>query len=114
MARALFITPNCCEEVKKNSTVFLRHSRFELYESKGQENIKPKWYCMTWDIKQNTFDRVQVTYCPHCNKKLPDVTKRKTKRTVCVITDGGFYCDTCGIILTECTCYPPEYAWKPI
>lgn len=115
MAKALFVTPCCCEEVKKNKTVFLRHSRKELYDNtEGQKGLRPKWYTITWDLILNTFNRVQVKYCPHCNMKLPQIKRRRTKRKVCNVTDGGFYCDTCGKRLTECSCYPPEYAWMPI
>jgi len=114
MARNLFVTPGCCNEVEKMHTVFLRHSRDELYKEseEGQRGKEPEWYCMAFDIKGGMFDRVRVTFCPHCSKRLPDVERRETDQPICDTTDGGFYCNTCQKKLIECECYPPEYAWK--
>ena len=115
MAKDFFVTPKCCNEVKEKHTVFLRHSRDEIYtrNRSGQKDLEPEWYCMIYDTKGGMFDRVKVNFCPHCSKRLPDIERRKTDKPICDITDGGFYCNTCKRKLCECGCYPPEYAWKP-
>ncbi len=115
MARDIFISPNCCNDVKENNTVFLRHSYNELYnEEKGQTNVKPQWYCSVFDLKNHTQSRRKVKYCPHCSKRLPKIKRRITNKPICNTSDGGFYCDTCKERLINCQCYPPEYAWQSV
>lgn len=100
------VSPNCCPRAKE--AVALRYYLKDIYESKGQEDKKPRWTIR--DLDNKTID---CDYCPFCGKKLPEIRPRQKKMKVCVVTDGGYYCDTCGNRLHACRCPPPEFAWEP-
>lgn len=106
------VTPQCCEEVQKHGTVFLRFSSEAIYnEEEGQENFKPTWRSFGWSEERQHYS-TDVKFCPHCSKEVPDIKKRVTNEKICAVKDGGYYCATCGERLNVCNCYPCEYAWE--
>lgn len=115
MPKPIHITPNCCDAVQKERTVFLVYPIKAVYEihENGQENYKPEWCSRSWSTKLGT-GATKVLFCPHCGKRLPEIKRRKTDKPICVVIDGGYYCSTCRERLTECECYPPEYAWDSV
>lgn len=53
-----------------------------------------------------------VDHCPFCGKKVPEVVKYSCPPPwIRIISDGGYYCDTCGERLMSCGCSPPETLW---
>ena len=110
-------TPRCCEEVIQYRSVYLRYPEDAIYGSNknGQKGFKPQWVT---GINDQAGERVSgpaiARYCPHCGTPTPEIIKRSTKKKICVVTDGGYYCDTCKERLRECQCALPEYAWEPV
>lgn len=126
------ITPKCCKKVQESQTVFLSYGAYsnEEYEKlwyyeDGEENTssenrkkmyekhQPQWVSGQWNSEHRCWGHVRVKFCPHCSRPLPEIERRETKRKIRSITDGGYYCDTCGERIMACNCYDPEYAWKP-
>ena len=126
------ITLRCCKKVQEKQTVFLSYGGYsnkdyeKLWEYEDGEEEKravdrkkmyekhpPLWVCGQWHTKFRCWGETKVKFCPHCSRPVPGIIRRKTTRKICSITDGGYYCDTCGERTIGCTCYPPEYAWKP-
>jgi len=124
------ITPKCCKKVQEKQTVFLAYhsDNLEEYEKmwedgeekkgpnerkKMYEKYRPVWVTGHWNSEFRCWGMVKIKFCPHCSRSVPKIERRKTARKICSVTDGGSYCDTCKKRLRECTCYRPEYAWKP-
>jgi len=110
------ITPLCCATVQKYNTVFLCFDDEVMWYggSEGFTNKKPKWKSGSFDWDSNSWDDVEVKFCPHCATPVPEIRKRSTTEKICNVTDGGYYCDTCQERLGACTCHRPEYAWEPL
>ncbi len=112
------ITPKCCKKVKENQTVFLHFGRESIYsvneevKKHGQDNQKPEWVSSAYKKGALYPSAIKVKFCPHCSRPLPKIKRRKTKRKICSVKDGGYYCDTCKERLNQCECYRPEYAWE--
>jgi hypothetical protein len=54
-------------------------------------------------------------FCPFCGALTPEMRLRaKPPPDLCVVTDGGYYCDTCGERLRSCRCLPPEAAFEEV
>jgi hypothetical protein len=112
------IIPKCCEEVQDKQTVFLRFDMeaicgvSESEGPQGQEGYKPKWKSAGWSERYQGWDVTEVKFCPHCATPVPEIKKRVTEEKICVVIDGGYYCNTCKKRLNECECCPPEYAWE--
>jgi hypothetical protein len=107
--------PNCCENVKYLVSLHVDDSYFTAdckEEHLKLKNEAPKWKCKESGESNRYFD---VEYCPCCGKKLPKVRLRKNQpKKIVVISDGGYYCDTCGERLTNCWCSPPEHRWESV
>ena len=114
------ITPKCCKEVQKYQTVFLSYDMEAIYgipdegKPSGQEGYKPKWKGNGRHEEHGGQAEIEVKFCPHCATPVPEIKKRVTEEKICVVTDGGYYCDTCKKRGNECECKSPEYAWEPV
>ena len=54
-------------------------------------------------------------FCPYCGTPLPEMRRKDPMPpTVCRVTDGGYYCDTCHERLNCCLCDPPSSAFEPV
>jgi len=54
-----------------------------------------------------------VEFCPHCGTKLPEVRlKTPAPKDVCIVSDGGYNCDTCKQRLRQCKCKSPEFLYE--
>ena len=113
-------TPKCCDAQKKHPTI--RALCADDDDGNFSENTPVKWYIRPLIIDSyylyngNPFDHTEITepkFCPFCGKALPELIKKnKPPKNVCVVTDGGYYCDTCKERLDNCKCYPPEARWR--
>ena len=109
MPRDYYVTPKCCEGVEEGAVVYLNRLRDENY------NEKPHWFVRAWNHEFQCNSQREADFCPLCGKPVPEIERRPdVKVKVCVITDGGYYCDTCGERLMCCKCYPSVYNWRPV
>ncbi len=109
-----FVTPKCCKEVKENATVYLSFMWPELNKILfGDLTITPKWYIRSWNKEGQSESKTVAKFCPHCAKEVPEIELRQTAKKLCVVTDGGYYCDTCKKRWSHCKCLPLEFKWKP-
>lgn len=112
--RVLF---ECCEEAKKHKAIEFCYTDGMDYDA----GIKPVWGVMgridigtRWTTECRS--RVEAKFCPFCAKPVPEIEpKPKDERPEKIqkITDGGYYCDTCGKRCNECVCAPCWQAWQP-
>lgn len=114
-----YVKPPCCDKAKQ----FIRAA----YEDPGRDDGDVDAYMMyvtrtppVWRIsaRQNGdsgYNRfAQVSFCPFCGVRLPELRLRKTVlQTICVVVDGGYYCQTCEKRLIGCRCADPARLWEP-
>lgn len=107
------ISPNCCEKAKVGA-VLLQFGFDDIYKSReGQEDRKPRWVVLGMNDERWYPAFHDASFCPFCGQKLPEIKRReKPISPICKVTDGGYYCDTCGERLHACKCYPCEFAWE--
>jgi hypothetical protein len=108
------VTPRCCEQADSTQGVFLRSVHFD--PEKGYVETEPAWFILAKNFEDGygaSAQAVKVEFCPFCGEMLPTIIPVKVEGNVCKITDGGDYCDTCGLRLRACECKPQEYAWGP-
>ena len=103
-----YVTPNCCDKAKYSCAVYVS---VDIYSDEGS-NSKPYWYVRTYSPAHRGVSQEVATHCPFCGSRLPKIVLSNRKDKVCVVTDGGDYCDTCNQRLRSCTCLPPEFKWK--
>jgi hypothetical protein len=103
-----FITPHCCREMEYFASVYLS---MDIYRDGGDKKV-PKWHVRTWDESYQCKSEREAKFCPHCGTPVPKVVPSNYKGKICKVTDGGYYCDTCGERLMACKCKPSEFAWK--
>lgn len=84
-----FVTPICCEMVKKTSAIF----------------ISTNWGANCESVRE-------AKVCPFCATPLPKIVPSGETRPIAKSEDG-YYCDTCGERNCACTCLSPDKAWKP-
>jgi len=131
MSRTFFVKhwksiprPTCCEQIVEHPIIHLSSVTV------NGEPESPKWFmtCETpyprnvhKDKNQkpnNQFSLcaqgIQMSRCPFCGTRLPEVELKSLRmpQKICVITDGGYYCDTCNKRLDSCRCYPSEAKYK--
>lgn len=110
-------TPICCYYAKRFITL-----RYETYYSESKTHFlktKPFWIVRGSGREDAMFiaemTELRIFFCPNCGAKLPKIKlKDKLPEKVLVITDGGYYCNTCHERLNECQCTPPERMWEII
>jgi hypothetical protein len=117
MCRERYLTPKCCKPVQNFVAIYLRFP----WDPENDYVGSPEWVLRidhlgsapgyARDYVRSTSDK--PLYCPFCGAKLPEVERNpKPPKPVAVITDGGYYCDTCKKRLMVCRCYAPEFAWR--
>lgn len=75
----------------------------------------PRWSISAMDDYGKICRRVAIVACPFCAKPVPEIRLRsKPPQRVCVVTDGGLYCDTCERRLDDCRCLPTERLWEAV
>jgi hypothetical protein len=109
-----YVTPNCCKAAKKYVGAYLS---FRTWNDTGRTiHPAPVWACTSPGAyaELDIAAPIAVSHCPFCGKPLPEIEQNPSPpKRVQVVTDGGYYCDTCKKRLNECRCYPPEFAWRP-
>lgn len=101
------VTPCCCERGAK--AVYLGFA----YDDEDCKT--PEWHVT--HFKTDSIDREDdpyppASYCPYCGKSLPTLVKRTPELPrIRVVTDGGYYCDTCHDRLNNCLCVPEAWRW---
>lgn len=104
------VHPNCCTAA--NPAIMLCHT---LDEDGRAYEKPPVWVCYVFDKKYEMMGTDECKFCPFCGQAVPEIQPRqKPPGKIAKITDGGYYCDTCGDRLNECECYPPEWNWEPV
>ena len=118
------VTPSCYEPARTRMTVLL-HQRSDR-DTGSCEGITPQWFIREADSEFSmfTFDidgkgtrldwrPVPVSFCPYCGTKLPTPVKTTPLlHPIRKVTDGGYYCDTCGDRLACCRCWPELVGWR--
>jgi hypothetical protein len=104
------VTPSCCEAAAQGA-VFLEMPMSYFY--KADVNAVPQWavHCTNHKYGSGTVVR-EASFCPFCGSPVPEIERKPEPPKVCVCTDDGYYCDTCGDRLGECGCPAPEEAWR--
>ena len=111
------ITTGCCYESLKHKVVTLNF-KFDI-NLMGVPFVeqKPMWLAMGYkhDNYGISESSVEVSCCPFCGIKVPDIEINNEALTKKVHdSEDGDYCDTCGNRNMECNCLPPWFRWKPI
>lgn len=111
-----FVTPRCCKEVDEHATVYLSLP-IEYFDGdlEASKAMKPVWKIRSYNVRwgpEITWSTEVVKFCPHCGTPLPDIEPSNLKK-VYVLEKSGDYCGLCKNRNRECTCKPPEFAWKP-
>lgn len=107
--------PKCCADIEKYPVVQASFDPTIVMEGDWEKDKLPKWYaqyvCKEWG---GSWRMVEVSHCPFCSKKLPEIVEDKSvpREKVMKVTDGGYYCDNCKERLMACECAAPEAAYK--
>ncbi len=111
-----YVRPNCCQDVQSPDHVAVYLCEVTGHSADGSEDPDPpefRWVIMGKErnarCEDGWFSRTALAkHCPFCGQKLPELRIVDAPGPVCTVTDGGYYCDTCGDRLDSCQCYPPE------
>lgn len=115
------ITPKCCEYAKTYVVLTYKYHEADFDDKAWFDNNKPHWVVrgteadMDYIIQTNHDNRCpkEIHFCPHCGMKLPEIVKKTNPpKKIRVISDGGYYCDTCGKRLMLCECHRQEEMWE--
>jgi hypothetical protein len=103
------IVPSCCDKSRNARVVLLGYNE----DVDGRtEDSPPKWLVVGKNSDGFTVIE-QALFCPFCGKNTPALRKKRTKPTLVMrVTDGGYYCDTCGERVIGCECARPEECWE--
>jgi hypothetical protein len=108
------IVPSCCDKSRNARVVRLGYD-LEMLCIAGDERTEetpPKWL-VTGKNSEGFTVIEQAFFCPFCGEKLPALRKKREQPPLVMrITDGGYYCDTCGERANPCECSPPEECWE--
>ena len=56
---------------------------------------------------------LNIKFCPACGTALPKLKlKAVLPKKIMIVTDGGYYCDTCKKRLDSCQCKRPKDMWE--
>jgi len=78
-----------------------------------------EWHDKTEEVKPAEPDcpltevNVEAKVCSFCAAPVPEIEKVVVDGPVARVSDGGYYCDTCGERLMCCDCHPPTWEWRP-
>ncbi len=115
MCREAYLTPSCCKPVQNFVAILLSFPWDSEYAG------SPGWTLRLRHLEAAPgYHRKHVRsaedkprFCPYCGAKLPEIELNpEPPKPLAVITDGGYYCDTCKERLIGCECYAPEFAWR--
>lgn len=111
----------CCDEAKGYHAV-----RFsvDIYDS-DEPPKEGRWYLpeseslarhrQSRDPDWHKKKPPEPKFCPFCGTAVPKMRlKADPPKDLCRVTDGGYYCDTCGERLNGCLCLPAEAAFEPV
>lgn len=112
--------PTCCEAVRTHPAVVFtvdygdgdsHKSEGRWYIAKHQELMHQRSAADPQYYRQPV---PEPKFCPYCGTALPKmVRKNPIPKTVCQVTDGGYYCATCRERLNCCLCDPLSSAFEP-
>lgn len=116
------VRPNCCEAAQKYPTIVFRLNGYD-----DTETSEGYWQGTLVDHAYEYFkekdddygdwsdEKPDVKFCPYCGKSLPKMVRTKPgpDQKICKITDGGYYCDTCGERCDNCICDLAESVFVP-
>lgn len=109
-----FVMPECCAKMIETATICLNTP--EEFTS-GDTKTLPKWYIRTGEREGlgsgQRHGYTEPQFCPFCATPVPEVERRVTDRKIMVVTDGGYYCATCGERCHSCSCLPAAFHWQP-
>jgi len=120
MPEIFYVRPNCCADVQDPNrvSVYLAEVSGYLCDCTEEDDREPPQF--RWVIRgQQRYDSwrpcsIEVTYCPYCGQKLPELQDVDPPGPVVAVSDGGYYCDTCSERLDSCWCYPLESQLAPV
>jgi len=112
--------PKCCQYAK--DYILLAYDRDDEAEDTGY-NLecyklnKPYWLIrgVKSDVYSSKFEGAhqKISFCPSCGTKMPGIRLKAIQpKKVSIVTDGGYYCDTCGERLIACGCKQPSEMWE--
>ena len=113
----------CCD-AGRTCEAFMYH--IDVYESGPSNQItEGRWRIATYESlgreRRMADDQwhkkvpPEPKFCPYCAAPTPKLEKAKDPpKDISVVTDGGYYCDTCQERLNACMCLPPEAVFKPV
>lgn len=114
--------PTCCEAAQKYPTI-----SFSVEYGDGEDSHKTegRWYVATLQelsqsraVEDPDYYRnglPEPKFCPYCGTALPTMKRKNPMpKTVCRVTDGGYYCSTCKERLNCCLCDPLSSAFEPV
>jgi hypothetical protein len=114
------VRPNCCLAAQHYpSIVFRLNDYYDTENSDGHWHItliEPSWdFVFGKDYSGWSDEKPDVKFCPYCGKPLPKMVRTKPgpDQKICKITDGGYYCDTCGERCDNCICDLAESVFVP-
>lgn len=112
MPKTHHVTPHCCDHVQEVGSVLLLYDFQDLKDGTYKDK-PPHWAVYALDTETGKFTATEVTHCPHCGKKLPELHERRlVRQRVCDPNMETKTCETCKKGLMQCHCYPPEYRWE--
>lgn len=108
--------PTCCQESRDYPAAIFQLS---VYDGDSRE-AEGSWLAPlvkafeTQRLRRRDFNNPpEAKFCTYCGTALPEMKRKAEFPTyTCVVTDGGYYCDTCKERLHACRCLPPEHAWE--
>lgn len=118
----------CCD-TGRTSTSILFH--IDVYESGPSDKVmEGQWRLSEYsEMSHQRLIEIQQSgdpewhkrrpaepkFCPYCATPIPKMRRMKNPpKDITVVTDGGYYCDTCQERLRCCMCLPPEAAFEPV
>ena len=109
--------PACCGYAK--NFIRLRYTEYYVSDKDYFLSHTPFWYIHKAEPanedREWVAEELEIYFCPRCGLELPKIrVKEKLPERIVTITDGGYYCDTCGDRLNECRCSRPEDIWEVI
>lgn len=112
-------SPQCCEAIRIYPAVAFTVD----YDRDGDSHkATGRWYVKPVELIPEVADwrlldpdlRPVPQFCPYCGTPLPKMRRKDpVPKTVCRVTDGGYYCDTCRERLDYCLCDPLSSAFEP-
>lgn len=118
----LIPVPQCCEASRDFPTVTFS---VDYADNIPSDKGPGKWHVTrSTPLEEYYRDRddpgwwgriPEPKFCPYCGTPLPKMRRKDPPpKTVCLITDGGYYCARCKDRLDSCLCDPISFAFEPV